>query len=120
MLETVPGSVMGGVLDRLRTAVGADVVERPDLTVVIANDDDLSVTDRPGEAVAGFLDRVLVARVDPVPGEHRLPFRPVDLGIGEVLRREGVRLVGEIRTDRFDLIGAVVPPRHTLRSRVDV
>ncbi len=65
-----------------RAAMPAGIVERADLPVAAADDDDRIVADLQREVVAGRRDLAIMAGEQPVAIEERLEIEPVELGIG--------------------------------------
>ena len=83
----------------------ADVVERPDLEVIPADDDQAFAGDLAEDRVARPRNLVLSADEDPHPGEEPLALFGEMAGVDVVARREGPGVVGE-----------GVPGRHVHRA----
>jgi len=100
------------VVDELRTPVGTDVVERPDVAVVIAQNDQLTVPDGSREELPRRVDTVRVPGVHPVLPEHVVLFGFEHLAVGEIPRRQRVRLGRDVSV--YPTRPRLVPCRHTV------
>jgi hypothetical protein len=86
-------------------------VERLDLTVVVAGDDQVAAADGPSEVLTRFLDAVGMSGVHPVLAEHLVFLHLEDVRVGEIPRRQRVRLLCDVWAHRLCL--GLVPLCHT-------